>query len=127
VNSSAIPYCPPGKSVSKTQMSAACRDLDWSAASARPLFDGDVAILHNTVLTRSCRGHRSLSPRGSPLSVWPNPKSSTLNWRVFLSLLHRVSISLWVSHKVLRTLRYFWKKSEREILTWKQVRQGPPI
>ena len=40
VNSSAIKYCPPGKSVSKTQMSAARRDLDGSAASARLLFDG---------------------------------------------------------------------------------------
>ena len=47
VNSSAIPYCPPGKSVSKTQMSSARRDLDRSAASARLLFDGDDAILHN--------------------------------------------------------------------------------
>ena len=27
VNSSAIPYCPPGKSVSRTQMSAVRRDL----------------------------------------------------------------------------------------------------
>jgi hypothetical protein len=58
VNSSTIPYCPLGKSVSKTQMSAARRDLDWSAASARLLFDGDDAFLHNTVPSR--RGHRSL-------------------------------------------------------------------
>jgi len=68
VNSSAIPYCPPGKSVSKTQMSAARRDLDWSAASARLLFDGDDAVFHNTV--------RTPSRRGSPLSVWPNPLSA---------------------------------------------------
>ena len=60
VNSSAIPYCPPGKSVSKTQMSAVRRDLDWSAASARLLFDGDNAVLHNTVRTPSRRGHRLL-------------------------------------------------------------------
>jgi hypothetical protein len=65
VNSSAIPYCPPGKSVSKTQMSAARRDLDWSAASAHLLFDGDDAVLHNTIRTPSCRGHRSL-PRRQP-------------------------------------------------------------
>jgi len=31
-------------------MSAARRDLDWSAESARLLFDGDDAILHNTGL-----------------------------------------------------------------------------
>ena len=37
--------------LSKTQM---------SAASARLLFDGDDAILHNTVRTPSRRGHRSL-------------------------------------------------------------------
>ena len=49
VNSSAIPYCPPGKSVSKTQMSAARRDLYWPAASARLLFDGDDAVFRNTV------------------------------------------------------------------------------
>jgi len=61
VNSSAIPYCPPGKSVSKTHMSAARRDLDWSAASARLVFDGDYAFLHNAVRTPSRRGHRSLS------------------------------------------------------------------
>ena len=59
-DSSAIPYCPPRKSVSKTQMSAARRDPDLSAASARLLFDGDDAILHNTVRTPSRRGHRSL-------------------------------------------------------------------
>jgi hypothetical protein len=41
-------------------MSAARRDLDWSAASARLLFDGDDAVLHNTVQTPSSRGHRSL-------------------------------------------------------------------
>jgi len=44
----------------RTQMSAACRDLDWSAASARRLFDGDDAVLHNIVRTPSRRGHRSL-------------------------------------------------------------------
>ena len=60
VNSSTIPYCPPGKSVSKTQMSAARLDLDRSAASARLLFDGDDAVLHNTVRRPSLRGHRSL-------------------------------------------------------------------
>jgi len=47
VNSSAIPYCPPCKSVSKTQTSAVRRDVDWSAASARLLFEGDDAVLHN--------------------------------------------------------------------------------
>ena len=46
MNSSAIPHCPPGKPISKTQMSAARRDLDWSAASARLLFDGDDANLN---------------------------------------------------------------------------------
>ena len=60
VNSSAIPYCPPGKPVSRTQMSTARRDLVWYAASARLLFDGDDAVLHNTVRTPSRRGHRSL-------------------------------------------------------------------
>jgi len=65
VHSSAIPYCPPGKSVSKTQMSAARRDVDWSAASAHLQFDGDDAILCNTVRTSSCRGQRSR----------PNPKT----------------------------------------------------
>jgi hypothetical protein len=60
VNCTAIPYCPPDKSVSGTQMSAARRDLDRSAASARRLFDGDDAILHNTVRTPSRRGRRSL-------------------------------------------------------------------
>jgi hypothetical protein len=34
VNSSAIPYCQPGKSVSKTQKSATRRDLYRSAAAA---------------------------------------------------------------------------------------------
>ena len=60
VNSSAIPYCPLVKSVSRTQMSAARRDLDWSAALARLPFDGDDALLHNTVPMPSCCGHRSL-------------------------------------------------------------------
>jgi hypothetical protein len=60
VNSSAIPYCPLVKSVSRTQMSAARRDLDWSAALARLPFDGDDAFLHNTVPMPSCCGHRSL-------------------------------------------------------------------
>jgi hypothetical protein len=41
-------------------MSAARRDLDWSAASARLLFDGDNAVLHSTVRKPSRRGHRSL-------------------------------------------------------------------
>jgi hypothetical protein len=60
VNSSAIPYCPSGKSVPKTQISAARRGLDWPAASVRLLFDGDTAVLHNTVGTSSRRGHSSL-------------------------------------------------------------------
>jgi len=34
--------------------------LHWSAASARLLFEGDDAVLHNTVRTPSRRGHRSL-------------------------------------------------------------------
>jgi hypothetical protein len=63
VNSSAIPYCPPGKSVYSTQLSAARRGLEWSASSARNLFDEDDAILRNTV-GKSAR-------RGSPRSVWP--------------------------------------------------------
>jgi len=54
VNCSAIPYCPPGKFVSKTQT---------SAASGRFLFDGDDAILRNTIRTLSHRGHRSLPPQ----------------------------------------------------------------
>jgi len=41
-------------------MSAARRDLDWSATSACLLFDGDDAVLHNAVETPSRRGHRSL-------------------------------------------------------------------
>jgi hypothetical protein len=61
VNSSAIPYCPPGKPVYSTQLSAARRELDWSAASARLLFDGDDAVLRNTVRNPSRRGHRSQS------------------------------------------------------------------
>ena len=60
VNSSAIPYCPPGKSVSKTHTSAARRDLDWSSSLARLLFDGDDAVVHNTLRRPSRRGHRSL-------------------------------------------------------------------
>jgi hypothetical protein len=60
VNSSTIPYCPFGRSVSTTQLSAACHDLDWSAMSARLLFDGVDAILRNTVRKPSHRGHRSL-------------------------------------------------------------------
>jgi hypothetical protein len=42
VNSSGIPYCTPGKSVSKKQMPAARLDLYWSAASARLLYDTDL-------------------------------------------------------------------------------------
>ena len=60
VNSSAIPYYPPGNSVSKTQMSAARRDLDWSVEPASFLFDGYDAMLHNTVRKLSRRAHRSL-------------------------------------------------------------------
>jgi len=60
VNSSAIPYCPPGRFVSKTQTSAARRDLDWSATSVRLLFYWDDAILHNTVRKPARHGHRSL-------------------------------------------------------------------
>ena len=56
VNSSAITYCPPGKFVSKTQMSA-----------ARLLFDGDNVILRNTI--------RTTSRRDNPLSVWPMDQS----------------------------------------------------
>ena len=55
VNSSAIAYCPPGKFVSKTQMSA-----------ARLLFDGDNAILHNTVRTPS---RRDKPPSGRTLKL----------------------------------------------------------
>ena len=46
--------------VSKTQKSAARRDLDWSAESARLLFDGDDAVLYNRFRTPSRRGHRLL-------------------------------------------------------------------
>jgi hypothetical protein len=60
VNFSAIPYCSPRESVPKTQMSAVRRDLDWSAASARLLFDGEDAVFPNTVRTPSRRGHRPL-------------------------------------------------------------------
>jgi hypothetical protein len=73
VNSSAIPHCPPSKSVSKTQMSAARRDLEWSAASARLLFDGDDAILHNSSNTFPPRAQMITARRGSLLFVWPNP------------------------------------------------------
>jgi hypothetical protein len=66
VNSSATPQCPPGKPVSRTQMSADRRDLDWSAASARLLFDGDDAILHSAFRTPSRRGHRSLPAAAAP-------------------------------------------------------------
>jgi hypothetical protein len=59
VNSSAIPYWPPGKSVNNTQLSVVRRELHWFAASARLLFDGDDAILHNTVRNPSRRVHRS--------------------------------------------------------------------
>ena len=59
-DSSTIPYCLPGKSVSKTQMSVARHNLHWSAVSARLLFYGDDAVLHNTVRTPSRHGHRSL-------------------------------------------------------------------
>jgi len=37
-----------------------------SAASARLLFDGDDAILHNTVRTPSRRWHRSLPAAAAP-------------------------------------------------------------
>jgi len=50
------------QSVSKPQMSAARHHLDWSAASTRLLFDGDDAILHNTVRMPSGRVHSSLPP-----------------------------------------------------------------
>ena len=46
-------------------MSADRRELDWSAASARLLFDVDDAVFHDTV--------RTPSRRGGPLSAWPNP------------------------------------------------------
>jgi hypothetical protein len=80
VNSSAIPYCPPDKSVSKTQMSAARCYLDWSAASARLLFDGDDAILLNTVRTPSRRGHRSLPAAAARCLCGRN-----LNWRGYVA------------------------------------------
>jgi hypothetical protein len=63
VNSSAIPYCPLVKSASKIQMSAAHRDLDWSVTSARLLFDGDDAILRNTVRTPPTAGTNRCPPR----------------------------------------------------------------
>jgi len=63
VNYSAIPNCPPGKSVSKTQTSAAHCYLDWSAVSARLLFDGDDTILRKTIRTLSHRGHSRCPPR----------------------------------------------------------------
>jgi hypothetical protein len=59
VNSSTIPYCTPGKSVYITQLPAARRGLEWSAASARLLFDGDNAMLRNTAGKPARRGHRS--------------------------------------------------------------------
>jgi hypothetical protein len=69
VNSSAIAYCQPGKSVSKTQMSAALRDLDCSAASARPLFDGDDAVLHNNFERLPAAGTDRCPPRQAAFSV----------------------------------------------------------
>ena len=51
--------------LSPNTKSAARRDLDWSAVSARLLFDGYDAVLHNTVRTPSCRGHRSLPAAGT--------------------------------------------------------------
>jgi hypothetical protein len=42
------------------QLSAARRGLEWSAASERLLFDGDDAILRNSVDKTARRGHRSL-------------------------------------------------------------------
>jgi len=44
----------------KHKISAARHNLDWSAMLARLLFEGDDAVLHNTVQTPSHRGHRSL-------------------------------------------------------------------
>ena len=106
VNSSSIPFCPPVKTVSKTLMSTARRYLDWSAASARLLFDRDDAILRNTIRKPSRRGDRSLPAasarllfdgddailhntvrtpsrrRGSALSVWPNLKTSVFLFTV---------------------------------------------
>jgi len=77
VNSSAIPYCPPGKSVSKTHTSAARRYLDWSAASARHLFNGDDAILHNNSSNAFPPRVQITARRGSSRSVWQNPKGLT--------------------------------------------------
>jgi hypothetical protein len=59
VNSSANPYWPPGKSVNSTQPSAVRREIDWSAASARLLFDEDDAILRKRVRNPYRRVHRS--------------------------------------------------------------------
>ena len=55
-----MPCCPPGKSVCNTQLPAARSDLDWSAAAARVLFDGDDAIVCNTVRKSARRGQRPL-------------------------------------------------------------------
>jgi hypothetical protein len=79
VNSSAIPYCLPGKSVFKTQMSTARRVLDWSAASARLLFDGDDAVLRNKIWTPSRRGHRSLPAAASRFLCGQILKSLTIH------------------------------------------------
>jgi len=48
-NSSAMPCCPHGKSVCNTQLAVARCGLDWSAAAVRIQFDGDDAIVCNTV------------------------------------------------------------------------------
>jgi len=55
-----MPCCPPGNSVCNTQLPAARSDLDWSAATARVLFDGDGAIVCNTVRKSARRGQRQL-------------------------------------------------------------------
>jgi len=59
-------------------MSAARRDLDWSVASARLLFDGDDAVLHNTVLTPSRREHRSLPAAAARILCGRTLKGSIL-------------------------------------------------
>jgi len=104
VNSSAIPYCPPGKSVSKTQKSATRRDLDWSAASARLQFDGDDAVLRNAVRMPSHRGHRSLSAAaalflcGPTLSLMNVMKHEIYEYRIFSNLI-RTSLCRFLKRK----------------------------
>jgi len=73
-NSFAMPCCPHGKSVCNTQLAAVCCGLDWSVAAVRILFDGDDAIVCNTV-RKSAAVDRVRRPR----SVWSDLNSYKTN------------------------------------------------